>query len=170
MAARRAFACPPIHGRVRGIDAADLDPADPDERRLLIEAEHPEMLAAIKAGRTIKVGPGGTPVNPKLHVAMHEIVANQLWDGEPPETWGAAQRLLAQGCSRHEVLHMLAEVASGLVWKALHEQPAQSGVDLNVEMRAAMAALRRRGSQGVEEVGRGPNAPIPIDSRRRRPH
>jgi len=170
VAARREFACPPIDGRVRGIDAADLDPADPDERRMLIEAEHPGMLAAIKAGRKIKGGPSGTAANPKLHVTMHEIVANQLWDGEPPETWEAAQRLLAQGYSRHEVLHMLAEVASGLVWKALHEQPAGPGVDLNVEMRAAMAALGRGGSPGVEEAGYGTNAPIPIDSRRRRLH
>ena len=169
VAARREFACPPIDGRVRGIEAADLDPADPDERRMLIEAEHPE-LAAVKAGRKFKVGPSGTAANPKLHVAMHEIVANQLWDGEPPETWEAAQRLLAQGYSRHEVLHMLAEVASGLVWKALHEQPAGPGVDLNVEMRAAMAALGRGGSAGVEEAGYGTNAPIPIDSRRRRLH
>jgi hypothetical protein len=67
---------------VRGIDAAELDPADPDERRMLIEAEHPGMLAAIKAGRKIKVGPSGISANPKLHVTMHEIVANQLWDGE----------------------------------------------------------------------------------------
>ena len=170
VAARREFACPPIDGRVRGIDAADLDPADPDERGMLIEAEHPGMFAAIKAGRKIKVGPSGIAANPKLHVAMHEIVANQLWDGEPPETWEAAQRLLAQGYSRHEVLHMLAEVASGLVWKALHEQPAGPGVDLNVEMRAAMAALGRGGSAGVEEAGYGTNAPIPIDSRRRRLH
>ena len=170
VAARREFACPPIDGRVRGIDAADLDPSDPDERRMLIEAEHPGMLAAIKAGRKIKGGPSGTAANPKLHVTMHEIVANQLWDGEPPETWEAAQRLLAQGYSRHEVLHMLAEVASGLVWKALHEQPAGPRVDLNVEMRTAMAALGRGGSPGVEEAGCGTNAPIPIDSRRRRPH
>jgi hypothetical protein len=65
---------------------------------------------------------------------------------------------------------MLVEVASGLVWQALHEQPAEPGVDLNVEMRAAMAALGQSGSPAVEEAGGGANAPIPIDSRRRRPH
>jgi hypothetical protein len=168
VAARREFACPPIEGKVRGIDAAALDPADPDERRMLIEAEHPEMIAAITAGRMIKVARGAPAVNPRLHVAMHEIVANQLWDGEPPETWDAAQRLLAQGHARHEVLHMLAEVASRLVWQALKEPPAGLGVDLNVELRAAMAALGQ--APGVEEGARGTNAPIPIDSERPRPH
>jgi hypothetical protein len=45
-----------------------------------------------------------------LHVAIHEVVANQLWDGDPPEVWHTANRLLRDGVDRHNVLHAIAEV------------------------------------------------------------
>jgi hypothetical protein len=54
---------------------------------------------------------------------MHLIVANQLWDDTPPETWDTAKRLLAVGYERHEVLHMLTSVASADVFDALQGQP-----------------------------------------------
>ncbi len=68
---------------------------------------------------------------------MHEIVANQLLAGDPPAMWATAQRLLAAGYERHEVLHMLASVVSGEVFAALRDhEPHQ------VErMRAALDAL-----------------------------
>jgi hypothetical protein len=46
--ARRAFAVPPASGEFDGIDLALLDPSDPDERRMLIIAEH---RATVLAGR-----------------------------------------------------------------------------------------------------------------------
>jgi hypothetical protein len=58
-------------------------------------------------------------VNPVLHIAMHEIVANQLWANDPPEMWETAARLLAAGYERHEVLHMLASVVSDELFEAL---------------------------------------------------
>jgi hypothetical protein len=30
---------------------------------------------------------GGETVNPRLHVAMHRVVANQLLADDPPEAW-----------------------------------------------------------------------------------
>ncbi len=63
-------------------------------------------------------------MNPVLHIAMHEIVANQLWANDPPEVWETAQRLLAVGHSRHEVLHMLASVVSAEVFEIMgHQAP-----------------------------------------------
>jgi hypothetical protein len=114
---RRAFAVPPATGEVDGIDLALLDPSDPDERRLLIEAEHPELREALERDEEILVG--GEPMNPRLHITMHEIVANQLWNDDPPEVWQTAQRLLADGYERHEVLHMLASVVSTDMWAML---------------------------------------------------
>ena len=61
----------------------------------------------------------GRPINPRLHIAMHEIVANQLWEDDPPETWATAQRLTALGYERHEVLHMLGSVVAREVWQVL---------------------------------------------------
>jgi hypothetical protein len=166
--ARRAFACPVVVGTVRGIDAEALSPADPDERSLLIEAEHADMFEALRGRREVDIN--GTKVNPKLHVSMHEIVVNQLWDGDPPETWEAAQRLLGQGYARHDVLHMLAEVASRVAFRVLHDGPSATAADLNAEMRVGMAALGRQvaGDSRTTPDAHEANAPIPIASRRKR--
>jgi hypothetical protein len=116
--ARRQFACPPARGHFRDIELEYLDPDDPDERRMLLEAEHPELHRALRR-RDDEVVVDGRPISPRLHIAMHEIVANQLWDDDPPETWATAQRLTALGYERHEVLHMLGSVVARELWKVL---------------------------------------------------
>ena len=83
-------------------------------------AEHPELAEAIERGDEETVV-GGEPVNPRLQLALHEIVASQLWDGDPPEAWQTAQRLLAVGYERHEILHMLASVVTREVFDVLAE-------------------------------------------------
>jgi hypothetical protein len=94
--------------------------ADPDVRALVIRAEHPEFEDASRQGLDeIDVGDG--PFNPRLHLAMHEIVATQLWDDSPPEVWETAERLLDAGYERHEILHMLSRPVSDFVWAALQE-------------------------------------------------
>jgi hypothetical protein len=62
-----------------------LDPGNEDECRFLIEAQHPAFAAALRGDEDVMVG--GEPVNPRLHVAMHQVVANQLLADDPPETW-----------------------------------------------------------------------------------
>jgi Domain of unknown function (DUF1841) len=131
--ARRAFAIPPATGEFDGIDLSELDPADPDDRTTLIEAEHPEM----PQDEDEIVGPDGSTFNPRLHVAMHEVVAKQLWDGDPSEVWATARRLLGLGYERHEILHMLAHIVSAQVYDALaRHQPYDRDRHL-----AALAAL-----------------------------
>jgi Domain of unknown function (DUF1841) len=113
---RRLFAMPYVGGRLGDEEFDRLNPADPDERRLLVEMEHPEYHEALQ-------DPGFDGdidgISPTLHIAAHEIVANQLWDDEPPGVWEAAQRLTQLGHDRHEVLHMLASVAMGQIHAAL---------------------------------------------------
>ncbi len=133
---RRAFAVPPAHGTYDDIELAWLDPSDPDDRHILIEAEHPELQAALRSERD-EIVIAGEPMNPRLHISIHEVVANQLWDDDPPEAWETAQRLLAAGYDRHEVLHMLGSVVSDEIYDVMTERrPA----DL-ARMRAAFAAL-----------------------------
>ncbi len=115
---RTRFAVPPATGEYLEIDLALLDPADPDERHILIEAEHPELHAALESGRH-EIHLRGETINPALHIAMHEVVANQLWDDNPPEVWRTAKRLLAAGYERHEILHMLASVVANDVFDTL---------------------------------------------------
>ncbi|MGP8208801.1 MAG: hypothetical protein ACLQVK_22575 [Acidimicrobiales bacterium] len=48
--ARKAFACPSASGTLDDIDLALLDRDDEDQRRILIEAEHPELKEALDEG------------------------------------------------------------------------------------------------------------------------
>ena len=126
---RLAFAIPPLP---EPRDAEALDPADPDERALLIAAAHPELETA---GETMLVD--GRETNPRLHLTIHEIVATQLAEHDPPEVWATAQRLRQLGYGRHEILHMLGAAMAPQLWAALHDQREY---DLD-EHRAALAAL-----------------------------
>jgi hypothetical protein len=114
----RGFALGKPTGMVDGIDVTLLDPEDEGGRRLLILADHPDLQQAITAGKR-EVKRGGEVVNPELHLQMHLVLVNQLWDDTPPETWDTAKRLTADGYERHEVLHMLASVVSADVFEAL---------------------------------------------------
>jgi len=107
------------------------------------------MFEALQGRREVDIS--GTKVNPRLHLSMHEIVVNQLWDGIPPETWEAAQRLLAQGHDRHEVLHMLAEVASAVAFRALHDGPSATG---GASTRRCVPGWPRLVVRSLEPIGR----------------
>jgi hypothetical protein len=118
---RLSFACPRRQDRFQGLDLSSLDPSDPDDRRFLILAEHPELARAIDRNED-EVVVGGEPMDPRLHITIHELVVNQLWDDDPPEVWQTARRLLAAGYERHDVLHMLGGAAAREVWHVMHDQ------------------------------------------------
>lgn len=122
-------------------DLAGIDPSDPDERGLLIRDEHPEYRAVLDDPAADLAADG---TNPRLHVAVHEIVANQLWDDDPPEAWAAAQRLLDQGVGRHDVLHALGEVVLRHLHGAL---TGRAPVDVDA-LRADYDALGRKPRRG----------------------
>jgi hypothetical protein len=135
-ASRRVFVCPPMAGVVDDVELSLLDPADEDDRRLLIEAEHPELAEALQSD-VPEIRFGGQVMSPRLHIAMHVIVANQLLADEPPEMWQTALRLTEAGYERHDVLHMLGSVVSGEVWQTLAKG---SPHDID-RMRRELAAL-----------------------------
>ena len=85
------FAFGVLQGSYRGTDLATLDPASPRDRRILLEADHDDPSG--RAGSD--------------HIDGHLALADQLWRGDPPELWEAAQRLLDLGEDRHAVLHTL---------------------------------------------------------------
>lgn len=121
---RRNFAIPPPGSPVYGGEVLDLfDREDEDARELFIRAEHPELWDALDANRETS-GPGGEPMNPRLHLAMHAVIANQLMADDPPQAWDTAQRLLDLGYERHEVLHMLASAISEHMLGALRDGSA----------------------------------------------
>jgi hypothetical protein len=98
-----------------------LDPEDRDERAMLIRLAHPDLDEAIEAGLQ-EVDVGGHPMNPRLHLTIHEMVVPQVIDDDPPEAFATLQRLVDSGRDRHEALHMLASAVSAQLWAAMHEQ------------------------------------------------
>lgn len=133
---RRDWAVPQREGRFRGLELGYLDRSDPDERRFLILAEHPDLAEAIDRGEE-EILVGGEPMSPELHITMHEILATQLWDDDPPEVWRTAKRLQDLGNERHEILHMLASTIADQTFRMLRDQVPYDGE----EHRRALQAL-----------------------------
>lgn len=121
--ARRAWLMPRAHGSFDDIELDYLDPADEDDRRLLLLAEHPELREAIENDEG-EIELEGHRMSPRLHLALHEVVANQIWDDDPPEMWVTAQRLTQAGYDRHEVLHMLGSVVGTDIYNAMANKAA----------------------------------------------
>ncbi len=117
---RRSWAIPPGHGTYRGLDLELLDPDDEDERTFLLEAQHLELEEALQRSEEVTVG--GEPTNPRLHITMHQVVANQLLADEPPETWRTVQRLAGLGYDWHNIMHMIAGLVVEDVHRAMTEQ------------------------------------------------
>ena len=99
-AERAGAVLPPVPG---GAPPA-LDPTDEDGRAELIRLAHPELVAAIDAGEEIVVI-GGEAVNPRLHLLMHQVVADRLLHDDPPEDWLAFGALLERGVDAHDAQH-----------------------------------------------------------------
>jgi hypothetical protein len=104
---RRLFTMPFSGTTIDGEEFDGLNPSDPDERALLIKGEHPELHEVLADP---DFDPKAVGFSPRFHLTMHEVIANQLWDNDPPEVWQAAQRLRDQGVDRHNILHALLEV------------------------------------------------------------
>ena len=116
---RKRFIADPTVLSELGLGVDDLD--DPDVRAVVIRNEHPEFEEALARGwREVDLGHG--PMNPRLHLTIHEIVATQLWEDSPPEVWETARRLFDAGYERHQILHMLSRPVSEQVWAAMHEE------------------------------------------------
>jgi hypothetical protein len=116
--ARRSFVADSGALAELGFSVEDL--GDSDVRASAIRREHPEFEQALDEGLD-EIDLGDGPMNPRLHLAMHEIVATQLWDDQPSEVWVTAKRLLDAGYERHEILHMLMRPVSNQVWATWHD-------------------------------------------------
>lgn len=174
-AARRAFAAPPASGSFGEIDLALLDPRDPDERRLLIEAEHPELAEALEGGGDDVLVVDGEEMNPRLHLTIHEVVATQLWENDPPEAWQTARRLLELGYERHEILHMLGSALVPQLWRVLadrkpadHEAYLRDLAALPGSWERQRGERRRAGSMKAKLAARARKAKRQARKRNRR--
>jgi Domain of unknown function (DUF1841) len=117
---RRSWAVPPGHGTYQGLDLEQLDPHDEHELTLLLSAQHPEVEEALQSGDEV-LNAEGEPTNPRLHVMLHTVIANQLLADEPPETWQTAQRLAGLGYDWHNVMHLIMGPVGEAVFQTLSE-------------------------------------------------
>jgi uncharacterized protein DUF1841 len=117
---RRSWAIPAGHGTYQEIDLEFLDPDDENDLILLIEARHPELGDALQRGADMIVD--GEPFNPRLHVTMHQIVANQLLADDPPEVWQTVQRLARLGYDWHNIMHMIAALVAEDIHRTMAEK------------------------------------------------
>ena len=116
---RRSWAAPSGYGTYQGLNLELLNPADEDERTFLLEAQHSEFEDALHNDEEMVVG--GEPFSPRLHIALHQIVANQLLADEPHETWQTVERLAGLGYDWHNIIHMIAAIVSDDLYRAMNE-------------------------------------------------
>jgi hypothetical protein len=154
---RRMFAMPSVSAKIGGEEFPFLDPSDLDDRSMLIEGDHPEYHEALADPTSGTVD--GT--NPRLHLIVHEIVANQLWDDDPPQVWQAARRLLATGRDRHDVLHAIGDV----LVTHLHGLLTGEG---DVDLDAYTSELEMLGRTPGDEEQASPDTSRVIPLRRKR--
>jgi len=83
---------------------------DEDERLLLIEAFHEQERVDLP--------------NVRLHASLHAIIENQLACGDPPQAVDTLERLLGEGLDRHEAIHAMGSVLSGVMYHAM-KNPSQ---------------------------------------------
>jgi hypothetical protein len=172
---RRGWLFPVRQGWFRGVDLSLLDPSSEDDRALLIRAAHPELKDLIDEEDELEETEEG--FNPRLHLTLHEIVAAQIWNDEPPQVGETVDRLRAAGYDRHDVQHMLASTMVEEIWRvghmrspydrerhlaALNDLPdswlasgLEDGLDDHDDedlVDRAVAVLSRRGPLGVDEL------------------
>jgi hypothetical protein len=87
----------------------------------MLEAQHPELEEALKRDEEITTA-SGDPMNPRLHVTLHAVVANQLMADDPPETWQTVQRLAGLGYDWHNAMHMISRLVSDDVYRTMAEK------------------------------------------------
>lgn len=93
-----------------------------DEREELSEEEswvlalddHPEWRRAWENDTLPEeiASEDGSPMNPRLHLAMHAVVERQLAADNPPGVVAIAQELEKLNVPRHEIRHAIARVVS----------------------------------------------------------
>ncbi|HVW40439.1 MAG TPA: hypothetical protein VHC18_03720 [Amycolatopsis sp.] len=103
---RRQFAIPSVYTEIVG-EEIELDPADSEQRRLLVIGEHPDFQDSLAEDDLDEAT--------FLLVASHTTVADQLWDNDPPQVWEAARRLIDAGLERDEIIGQLARTLEALL-------------------------------------------------------
>jgi hypothetical protein len=134
------------------VDARVEDLGDPDVRAVVIRGDHPELDRALRDGRD-EMTINGERVSVRLHLQMHEVLATQLADDDPPEVFLTAQRLRAAGYERHEVLHMLTAPIAAQIFATLSDGVPYDRARHIAELQALPGSWeRQRGQRSLKRT------------------
>jgi hypothetical protein len=76
----------------------------------------------------------------RVHLALHQVVEQQLVLGDPAETAATLARLQAEGLSRHLAVHAIGSVVSAEVFEVLQEGKRYDEARYLAGLRALSAA------------------------------
>jgi hypothetical protein len=81
-------------------------------------AEYHELLAAPENNKDKDFLPGGTEVNPFLHIMMHLSIEEQISIGQPHGIREQFVRLTQKYDSEHEAQHAIMDCLGEMIWQS----------------------------------------------------
>lgn len=123
------------------------DPAVPPKRDDWTGLDEGEQIALVseyhrRAG--VKVP------NLRVHAAMHVTVENQVLMGDQTPVAATLTRLMAEGLDRHEAIHAIASVLTGVMFDAVR---AQASSDLSAAYFREVAGMTAEKWQAQADDG-----------------
>ena len=96
---------------------------DFDSDEIVLEM-HPDFLELQKKGQPLpdEVSGENGIWNPRMHLAMHAAIENQLVRNEPEGIFDMACKMEAEGrIGSHQIRHAITDVFAGMVWSMQKE-------------------------------------------------
>lgn len=122
--------------------AFPYDPEETPDPDAWMELSEDERILAVRGahrGQLDDLEEGGT----RLHVALHVVVENQVAEGDALPVAAKLEALRDEGLSRHDAVHAIASVFSGLWWE-LSTDRLDRNVDFNARYYAELEELTAR--------------------------
>ena len=95
-----------------------LEHPDPDQWLALDEDERIFLIVAFHERARVNLP------NVQVHASFHAVIENQLVSEDPPQAIDTLERLLGEGLDRHEAIHAMGSVLSGVLYHAM-KNPSQ---------------------------------------------
>ncbi len=104
-----------------------LDGLDETEKQIAMimldhAAEFHDQFESADAAREQAVDPDDG--NPFMHICLHVLAENQLAERDPPEVFHFYQMMIKKKCSRHDALHLIANILFPMVFQVIRSGKA----------------------------------------------
>ena len=125
-----------VGGRITAMRYDPARPVDAEEWSQLDEGEQIELVVEHHRRARIQLP------NLRLHTGLHVSVENQVLLGEETPVAAALQRLLGEGLDRHDAIHAIALVLSGVMYDAVTKKETR---DLKAVYYSGVSRLNAEG-------------------------